>query len=323
MLFSFLLSTYTHDDVTQKGESATNPEYFHYNVPSDYPTIQSALDAAVADGERDATILVEEGEYREMVLATGLKNLILIGKNARILPPPDYEFTDPPLGDNYPPSSFTLINCENFKVEGFTFVGDDFAEGSRDSYPMGSSILSYNSSGTISNNIVFNYLDGICFQVDDPKWMKGDITDNYIHNCWWSGILATGSHNLRIQKNKIAFTFPKEYSISVGIWTDGGTGIIAENHISSYKDIDYKPAEEIISGIELLPAYYQYTERMNYRVMDNTFEHAANIRATDIQFSNEKQNDFIRKSLRVNNHFININQHNNNYHYSSVVILQQ
>lgn len=49
--------------------------------------------------------------------------------------------------------------------------------------------------------------------------MKGEIADNYIHNCLWSGILATGSHNLRIHKNKISFTVPKKLSISVGIWT--------------------------------------------------------------------------------------------------------
>ena len=311
-LFCLSLSAFSLDDVTYPRKSTSNSEFLDYHVPSEYSTIQSAVDAAVASGGNNITIIVEEGEYREAVIARGLKNLKLIGRKARILPPPDFVFTDPPVGDNFPASSFKLINCENFRVEGFTFIGDDLAEITRYSYPMGNSILSYNSSGTISNNIIFNYFNGISFQVDDPRWMKGDISDNYIHNCLWSGIFASGSHNLRIQKNKIAFTIPKELSISVGIWTDGGVGIISENHITSYKTVDYHPQQKTTSGSDLWPATFHFTERMDYQVIDNTFEQSA----AGTQFSNSGM-----AAIRVNNHFINVNQDNNTSDLSDIVML--
>ncbi len=311
-LFCLSLSAFSLDDVTYPRKSTSNSEFLDYHVPSEYSTIQSAVDAAVAAGGNNITIIVEEGEYSEAVNVSGLKNLKLIGRKARILPPPDFVFTDPPVGDNFPASSFKLINCENFRVEGFTFIGDDFAEITRYSYPMGNSILSYNSSGTISNNIIFNYFNGISFQVDDPRWMKGDISDNYIHNCLWSGILATGSHNLRIQKNKITFTIPKELSISVGIWTDGGVGIISENHITSYKAVDYHPQQKTTSGSDLWPATFHFTERMDYQVIDNTFEQSA----AGTQFSNSGM-----AAIRVNNHFINVNQDNNTSDLSDIVML--
>jgi hypothetical protein len=310
-LFCLSLSAFSLDDVTYPRKSTSNSEFLDYHVPSEYSTIQSAVDAAVASGGNNITIIVEEGEYREAVIARGLKNLKLIGRKARILPPPDFVFTDPPVGDNFPASSFKLINCENFRVEGFTFIGDDLAEITRYSYPMGNSILSYNSSGTIYNNIIFNYLNGISFQVDDPRWMKGDISDNYIHNCLWSGIFASGSHNLRIQKNKITFTIPKELSISVGIWTDGGVGIISENHITSYKTVDYHP-QQTTSGSDLWPATFHFTERMDYQVIDNTFEQSA----AGTQFSNSGM-----AAIRVNNHFINVNQDNNTSDLSDIVML--
>lgn len=311
-LFCLSLSAFSLDDVTYPRKSTSNSEFLDYHVPSEYSTIQSAVDAAVASGGNNITIIVEEGEYREAVIARGLKNLKLIGRKARILPPPDFVFTDPPVGDNFPASSFKLINCENFRVEGFTFIGDDLAEITRYSYPMGNSILSYNSSGTISNNIIFNYFNGISFQVDDPRWMKGDISDNYIHNCLWSGIFASGSHNLRIQKNKITFTIPKELSISVGIWTDGGVGIISENHITSYKTVDYHPQQKTTSGSDLWPATFHFTERMDYQVIDNTFEQSA----AGTQFSNSGM-----AAIRVNNHFINVNQDNNTSDLSDIVML--
>ena len=322
-LFCFSLSAFTLDDVTYPRKSTSNSKILDYHVPSEYPTIQSAVDAAVAAGGNNITIIVEEGEYREAVIASGLKNLNLVGKKARILPPLDFVFTDPPVGDNFPASSLKLINCENFRVEGFTFIGDDFVDITRYSYPMGNAVQSYNSSGTISNNIIFNYFDGISFQVDDPRWMKGEISDNYIHNCLWSAILATGSHNLRIQKNRIAFTIPKELSISVGIWTDGGIGIISENHITSYKAVDYHPPQKTISLSDLWPANFQFTERMDYQVIDNTFEQsAAGNQFSNIGMAADKQYRFLRKTLRINNHFFNVDQDNNINDHSNIVMLR-
>jgi hypothetical protein len=321
-LFCFSIDAFTLDDVSYPRKSTSNSEFMVYRVPSEYPTIQSAVDAVMATGGMNITIFVEEGEYRESVVASGLKNLKLIGKKARILPPSDFVCPYPPMNDNSPSSSIKLINCENFRVEGFTFIGDDFEDISRHSYPMSNCILSYNSSGTISNNIIFNYFDGISFQVNDPRWMKGEISDNYIHNCLWSGIFATGSHDLRIQKNRIAFTIPKALSISVGIWTDGGLGVISENHITSYKAVDYHQQQRTTSGSATWPFNFHFTECKDYRVIDNTFEQSA----AGTQFSNtrvtaEQPYRFLRRTYPVNNHFINVNQDNNTSEHSGIVML--
>lgn len=321
-LFGFSISAFTLDDVTYPRKSTSNSKLLDYHVPSEYPTIQAAVNAAVDAGGNNITIFVEEGEYREAVIATGLKNLKLIGRKARILPPPEFVCTDPPVDNTFPSSSITLIDCENFRVEGFTFIGDNFAESTRHSYPMGNSILSYNSSGIISNNIIFNYFDGISFQVNNQRWMEGEISDNYIHNCLWSGIFATGSHDLRIQKNKIAFTIPKELSISVGIWTDGGTGIISENHITSYKAVDYHPQQKTISGSDLWPASFQFTERKEYRVIDNNFEQSA----AGTQIGNRRRvadqpYRFLRRTSPVYSHFINLVRDNNISVHSDIVMV--
>ena len=324
ILFCFSVSAFTIDEVTYPRKSTSNSKFLDYYVPSEYPTIQTAVDAAVVSGGKNIAIIVEEGEYREAVIVTGLKNLKLVGRNARILPPHDFIFTDPPVGDNFPTSSLKLINCENFKVEGFTFIGNDFAEGTGFSYPMGNAILSYNSSGTISYNIIFNYFDGISFQVDNPRWMKGEICDNYIHNCLWSGIFATGSHNLRIQKNKIAFTIPRELSISVGIWTDGGLGIISENHITSYRAVDYYPQKKTIPGPDFWPSNLQSSERLDYQVINNTFEpSAAGTQFSKVGMEADKPYRFLNKALRIKNHFINVDQDNNTNKQSNMVMLRR
>jgi len=321
-LFGFSISAFTLDDVTYPRKTISNPELLNFHVPSEYPTIQSAVDAAVDAGGNDIAIFVDEGEYREAVIATGLKNLKLIGRKAKILPPPEFVCTDPPVDDNFPSSSITLINCKNFSVEGFTFIGDNFAESTRHSYPMGNSILSYNSSGTISNNIIFNYFVGISFQVNDPRWMKGEISDNYIHNCLWSGIFATGSHDLKIQKNKITFTTPKELSISVGIWTDGGTGIISENHITSYKAVDYHPQQKTISGSDLWPASFQFTAPKEYRVIDNIFEQsAAGTQFSKIRMVADQPYRSLQRTSMVYSHFINVVQDNTISEHSDIVML--
>ncbi len=60
-LFCFLLSTYPLDDVTYPRKSASNTDFLKYYVPSDYPSIQSAVDAAVAADVSNITIIVEAG----------------------------------------------------------------------------------------------------------------------------------------------------------------------------------------------------------------------------------------------------------------------
>jgi hypothetical protein len=323
LLLCLSSSAYSLDEVSYPRKSKLISRNLEYQVPSAFPNIQIAIDAAVAAGGKEITIIVEEGEYRETVVATGLKNLKLIGRNARILPPGDFDCEDPPAADDFSISSFKLINCENFRLEGFTFIGDDFTENTGQRYPMGNAILSYNSSGKISNNIIFNYFDGICFLVDNLKWMSGEISDNYIHNCIWSGIFATGSHNLIIQKNKIAFTIPKALSISVGIWTDGGTGIISGNHITSYRAVDYPPKQETKSGPGLWPANLPFLNQMDYQVMDNTFEQSpAGAQISKVQMAAHNQYRIFRKTHRVDSYFININRDNQKVHRSEMVMLR-
>jgi hypothetical protein len=322
-LLCFSLSAFPIDEITYPRKSTLNSEYQVYHVPSDYRTIQSAVNAAKIAGGINITIMVEEGEYREAVIATGLKNLTLIGKKARILPPLDFVCSDPPVDDNSPSSSIKFINCENFRIEGFTFIGDDFEDISRYSYPMSCSILSYNSSGTITNNIIFNYFDGISFQVNDPRWMKGEISDNFIHNCLWSGIFASGSHDLRILKNRIAFTIPKELSISVGIWIDGGVGVISENHVSSYKAADFHPQQRINSSSQLWPVNFHFTEHKDYQVIDNTIEQsAAGTQFSKTRMTADQPGRFLQRTYPVNNHFINVDQHNNSSEQSEIIVMR-
>ena len=152
--------------------------------------------------------------------------------------------------------------------------------------------------------------------------MKGEISDNYIHNCLWSGISATGSHDLKIQKNKITFTTPKELSISVGIWTVGGTGIISENHITSYKAVDYHPPQKTITGSDLWPASFQFTEPKEYRVIDNIFEQSA----AGTQFSNmrmvaDKPYRSLQRKSMVYSNFINVVKDNIISEHSGIVML--
>ncbi len=322
-MFVFSLSVYSYDDVNYSRNPDSKSGFLNYHVPSEYPSIQSAVNAAATSGVNNITIIVEEGEYRETVTAAGLRNLKIIGRKARVLPPADYIFTDPPTGEGYPASSFKLIDCENFRVEGFTFIGDDFPDITGQHYPMGSSIRAYNSSGVISNNIIFNYIDGICFQVDNLRWMKGVISGNYIHNCLWSGIFAVGTHNLSIQNNKIAFTIPKTLSISVGIWTEEGMGIISENHITNYRAIDFYPPPHAPSGPDLWPINQQFTVQENYRIAGNTIEQSvAGTRYIKLPQAAENQCRFLRKTNLVNNHFININLDHHNVDQPYMVMLR-
>lgn len=321
-MFCCFLSAYSLDEVTYPRKSPSIEKSLDFHVPSEYSSIQSAIDAAFAAGGNNISILVEEGEYRESIVADGLKNLKLIGKMARILPPRDFEFTDIPGDDNFPVSSITLINCENFRVEGFTFIGDDFAESIVHSFPMGNAIHLYNSTGTVCNNIIFNYFDGIFFQVDDPRWMKGDISDNYIHNCLWSGILATGSHNLKIVKNNIAFTIPKTLSISVGIWADGGIGIISENQISHFKAMDFHPQQLTGSGSDLWRARFRFTEIMDYQVFDNSFEQSADrSQLSKVEMPYNLAYRILPEKLRLNNHYISVGRESNTSNHSNMVML--
>lgn len=324
IIFCCSLSAYTLDEVTYPRKSPSIEKSLEFHVPSEYPCIQSAIDAALTTGGSNISIVVEEGEYREAIVANGLKNLKLIGTMARILPPMAFEFTEVPGNDNFPASSLTLINCENFWVEGFTFIGDDFVESMVHSYPMGNAIHLHNSTGTVTNNIIFNYFDGVFFQVDDPRWMKGEISDNYIHNCLWSGILATGSHNLKILKNKIAFTIPKELSISVGIWIDGGIGIISENQITHFKPMDFHPQQLPGSGSDFWQANFRITEIMDYQVFDNVFEQsAAGHRLRKVENQYDKPYRILPETLRLNNHYISVSRENNLSNHSNMVMLPE
>jgi hypothetical protein len=309
LLFSFASPADCLDEVGYPRKSTIHSKSRHYDVPSVYPTLQSAVDAAMKEGGQEVIIYVAAGEYRESVTIHGLKNLRLVGRNARILPPGDFRFPDPPAGVNMPAASVKLVGCENFTVEGFTFIGDDFVTGTGRSYPMGSAIHAYNSSGRIFNNLIFNYFDGISYQVDNLRWMTGEIRDNYIHNCLWSGIFATGSHNLKIERNKITFTIPKSLSLSVGIWADGGMGTISGNRITSYRSVVHTAQRRSPSMPSLWPSHFDFTLRVNYKVFENTYEQsAACAYLGSLQTEDETRTAFVRLLLPIHNYFINVIQ---------------
>jgi hypothetical protein len=127
---------------------------------------------------------------------------------------------------------------------------------------------------------------------------------------------------LRIQNNKITFTIPKELSISVGIWTDGGTGIISENHITSYKAVDYHPQQKTISGTDLWPASFQFTEHKEYRVINNIFKQsAASTSIGNRRVVADQPYRFLRRTSPIYSHFINLIRDNNFSEHSEFVML--
>jgi hypothetical protein len=301
------------DEVGYPRKSTSRSLSGYFYVPTEYPTIQSAIDAAQAGIVEEMVIVVEEGEYRESLIVQGLKNLKLTGRNARIIPPE---------GIHMPPAAVRLENCVNFSVEGFTFIGDNFTENSRQRSPMGCAIHIHNSSGRIFNNLIFNYFEGINFEVDNHRWMKGAICHNYIHNCLWSGILATGTHNLTIQGNRIAFTIPKTGSLAVGIWADGGIGRITDNRITSYRTVDPAPYPGGKSLPVLLPPHFDFTGQMDYQVFDNTFEQsAACAYLHNLQAIEEIPPAFVGRNLAIRNYFINVKQSNPNILGSEMVMV--
>ena len=302
----FSFTAFALDDVAYSRNSARVPNVLSFYVPSEYPTIQSAIDAAARSKGKVLTVIVEEGIYRESVLISGINNLKLIGRKARILPPADYTVSEIYADDVFPHPSFSIVDCDNFSVDGFTFIGDDFTAANPQGYPMSTAVHAYNSCGTVSNNIIFNYFDGIVFQVDDPRWLKGAIADNYIHNCLWSGIYATGSQSLKISNNKIAFTIPKELSISVGIWTFGGMGIISGNLISSYRRVDFQDQHRTLVRSEFLPLDLP-VRQMDYLVVENKFQQSSPGNQFRILQTSEADSYGIHRNvLRIKSYFVNI-----------------
>ena len=313
ILYCLVSSADGSDEAGYPGKSISRSLSRYFYVPTEFPTIQSAIDAAEAGTGEETVIVVEAGDYRESLFVRGIKNLKLMGRNARLLPPGGIQISV---------ASVRLEYCENFEVEGFTFIGDEFAESNRQSSPMGCAIHIHNSSGRIFNNLIFNYCEGISFEADNHRWMKGSICNNYIHNCLWSGIFATGTHNLTIQRNRIVFTIPKAGSLSVGIWADGGTGRISENRITSYRAVDPAPDPGGQSLPALLPPNFDYTGQMDYQVFDNTFEQsAACAYLHNLQAEEEIPPAFLHRNLSIRNYFINVRQSNPRILESEMVML--
>ena len=322
ILIWFSWSAHTMEDVAFSRNSARVPQFLSFIVPSEYHTIQSAIDAAARSKGKELTIIVEEGIYRESVVAYGISNLKLIGKKARILPPVNNSSSESSKGGEFQDPAFRIVDCENFIVDGFTFIGDDFTAHNPGGFPVSSAVHAINSSGTISNNIIFNYLDGIVFQVDDPRWRKGQISDNYIHNCLWSGIFATGSHSLKIHQNKITFTIPKELSISVGIWTIGGMGIITGNLISSYRYVDFINQRKPLLGSDIWPLNFPVGGQTDYQVVDNIFEQSAkSIQTRSVGNYYHEPPEYTRYAMKVNSYFVNVDHNNQIPRLPEIVLL--
>jgi hypothetical protein len=138
--------------------------------------------------------------------------------------------------------------------------------------------------------------------------MKGEMADNYIHNCLWSGIYAIGSHNVKISNNKIAFTIPKELSISVGIWTVGGMGIISGNQILSYRMVDFHDQHRTLLRSAFWPMGIPVNQ-MDYLVVDNRFEQSSPRHHFQItKISESGSYDIRRNVFRIKSFFVNIEQ---------------
>ena len=80
VLIWFSSSAFTLEDIAYSRNPARVPHLLSFYVPSEYPSIQSAIDAAARSKGKEITIIVEEGIYRESVVASGIKNLKLKNK---------------------------------------------------------------------------------------------------------------------------------------------------------------------------------------------------------------------------------------------------
>ena len=142
------------------------------NIPSDYATIQAGINAS-SDGD---TVLVQPGTYNEKIHFNG-HNVVL---GSRYLTSADSAFIfSTILTWDSTGSIITLQNSENrdAAIIGFTIQNNGLH------HWYGNGISCYNSSPTISSNIIRNIYGsmggGIYCSGSDPL-----IKDNLISGCW-------------------------------------------------------------------------------------------------------------------------------------------
>jgi len=207
-------------------------------VPSDYSTIQAAIDAA-SPGD---TIIVEAGTYNERVYID--KTLTLLGakhgEDARTRATTGESVIDWPLGP-------VQIVADNVVLDGFTIQGATISP-TIDPSALGDGIWTnpgyWGGHGgyTIVNNIVQNNIIGLCpasdglyptviqynlFQYNNmpgPAGGNGIYTDFGLHD-------ATIDSNTFIENSMLIF-FASDLTISDNLMMGGGMGLLSTSIVS-------------------------------------------------------------------------------------------
>lgn len=154
-------------------------------VPSQYATIQEAIDATAEDD----TVLVAPGEYRENVNIATPYNLVLISEQGpevtKIAYSPQQLMTTPPE----PPLTSYLITINasdaysnrHKRISGFTLYGNTtYSAGFTITGRLGSNSVEFTDNVVVNNHLgVFNYTEGS--SSSPPIIIKGNRVDGNAH----------------------------------------------------------------------------------------------------------------------------------------------
>jgi hypothetical protein len=202
-------------------------------VPSEYPSIQSAISAS-QDGD---TVLVSPGEYGGPISFQG-KNIVVMSTNG---------------ADDTLIRTFMDFHCVSFTggedstavLQGFTLrnqISDGAASGKQEMVDYGGGIYITNSSPTIQNNIIKDCLanTGAGVYLENSSMFMTDCTV-YNNNTWvYGGGLFIGSSNENDPPCIIDCTITNnEAQYGGGLYIMGDTAVVINNNISdNYSDHD-------------------------------------------------------------------------------------
>ena len=157
------------------------------NVPTDYPTIQTAIDAAQAGDN----IVVQKGVYNELVVVD--KSVNLIGKDWPVI-------DGGGKTGNKNTISIAYLSDRAGSVEGFVITGSGRGE-------MGHGISIWDSSPNVFNNKIINNVHGIGIHGSPALTSKTKVHANLIHDNYvgiGNGKDSTAHlYNNRVYNNKI------------------------------------------------------------------------------------------------------------------------
>src|ERR1700722_12608203 len=190
-------------EIRYQSTLAPNPGQQTFLVPSQYATIQSAINAAPVSGP--TTILVSPGTYPEALNFSG-KVIFLVGPGG-----PSMTTLAVPSGNNG--VTFASGETSNSIISGFTIA--NVSSGA-------SSIYCSGSSPTITSNAIVNGYNGVYCNFASPT-----VISNIIANNSGTAVYMGGAQTTLIQGNIIK-------SNSAGIGMNAATSPFVANNIIEY-----------------------------------------------------------------------------------------